>query len=96
MPQETPEIDAEELLGQAIASYLRAADAGRPLDRAEFLARHPELKDELSTFFSNFDEAELLSRPLRDLSTSLQPLSGERFEDYEILGEVARGGMGVI
>src|SRR2546428_6198684 len=97
MPQDKVGGDPEERLGEAIAVYLRAADSGQPLDRTEFLARYPELGSELESFFSNHDETERLTRPLRDLALSGEDAwKGHTFGDYEILGEIARGGMGVV
>jgi serine/threonine-protein kinase len=90
-------MDPEERLGDAIAEYVLAADSGRPLDRTEFLSRYPELGTELSAFFANHDEACRWSQPFRDLARSGEPgWQGASFGPYEIRGEIARGGMGVI
>src|SRR5687768_1671592 len=97
MSQERPGSDSDERLGELIATYLRASETGRPLDRAEFIAQHRDLGSELEIFFSNHDDAELLSRPLRELASSGEAdWKGHTFGDYEILGEVGHGGMGVI
>jgi hypothetical protein len=95
--KEDPEIDPEERLGEAIAAYLRAAETGRPPDRGEFLARHPQVALELDLFIENRQEVERLSRPLRNLVLPGKDVwKGRAFGDYEILGEIARGGMGVV
>jgi serine/threonine-protein kinase len=97
MSQEKPEGDSDERLGELIATYLRATETGRPFDRKQFIAQHPELGSELDLFFSNHDDAERLSRPLRELASAGQAdWKGHVFGDYEILGEIGRGGMGVI
>jgi serine/threonine-protein kinase len=97
MSQETPGSDSDERLGEVIAAYLRASETGRPVDRKEFIARHPDLGSDLELFFSNHDDAERLSRPFRELASAVQAdWKGHIFGDYEILGEVGRGGMGVV
>jgi serine/threonine-protein kinase len=97
MPTPSSQVDPDERLGDAIAEYLRAADSGRPLDRSEFLSRYPDLESELSAFFANHDEAQRLSQPLRALAVSGETgRPGASFGTYEIQGEIARGGMGVI
>jgi WD40 repeat protein len=45
--------EREERLQEIIASYLEAGESGRPPDRGEFLARHPEWQAELELFLSN-------------------------------------------
>jgi serine/threonine protein kinase len=97
MPPGRIEADSDERLGEAIASFLREADAGRPPDRKAFLSKYPDLEDELLEFLSNLDHATRLSGPLRDLAFLGQDAwKGPRFGSYEIQGEIARGGMGVV
>src|SRR5262249_6345784 len=73
------------------------------------LARHPELADELAAFFANRDALERQAapwrpRPAEGESTLAEGESGvaapgtkaRYFGDYELLGEIARGGMGVV
>jgi serine/threonine protein kinase len=48
--------ERDQRLHEIIASYLEAEESGRPPDRGEFLARHPEWQAELKLFLSNRDK----------------------------------------
>jgi WD40 repeat protein len=97
-----------------LAAYIEAVETGQAPDRAELLARHPELATELAAFFADHEQMDQLARSLRPAATalsgseartvpprpvetgdgSLAPLRA--FGDYELLAEIARGGMGVV
>src|SRR5947209_6437569 len=49
----------EEVLGE----YLQRLDGGEAVDREQLLARHPDLADELRSYFAGADEVERLTRP---------------------------------
>jgi WD40 repeat protein len=94
---------ADERVNAIIAEYLRAADAGRAPDRTELLARHADLADELRSFFADHDAAARLAptgaAPTLAPAPSSAPAVGSSvryFGDYELLEEIARGGMGVV
>jgi len=104
---EPPSLDDSARVDAIIADYLRAVDAGQAPDRGELLARHPNLADELRSFFAGHDQAQRLATPPApaDAPTlapgeapSSPPLLGtvRYFGDYELLEEIARGGMGVV
>jgi serine/threonine protein kinase/WD40 repeat protein len=89
-----------------IAAYIEAVEAGQAPDRQELLARHPDLAAELAAFFADHDKVQQMAEPLRaDAEPQTSPPS-ERvhppgtvlryFGDYELLEEIARGGMGVV
>ena len=104
--------DREQRLELAIEAYLEAVQAGRPPDRAGLLARHSDLAADLISFFAGEDRlrgvAQAIlphhdpgdekpkadtsqgSSPNRDLSAPMD------FGDYELIEEIARGGMGVV
>jgi serine/threonine protein kinase len=119
----------EQRLMEVIAAYY---EAGEPPERAELLARHPDLAASLVEFFGIQEDVRKLVEPLRpiadaasegqnaddetlrfvgdrgpsivDTEPATSNASGEfptgthvrYFGDYELFGEIARGGMGVV
>ncbi len=104
-----PSSEHELRLYEAIAAYYQAREAGESLDRAAFLARYPDLAGELAAFLDNkaafekraggtplpASEAETLG-PSPTLSATTPLGKVGYFGDYELLAEIARGGMGVV
>jgi WD40 repeat protein/HEAT repeat protein len=97
--------DRDQRVDEAIAEYLAGCEAGNPPDRAAFLARHPDLADSLQAFLADHDRMRQVAPPPRtpgDSATAspegaVPPLSTIKyFGDYELLEEIARGGMGVV
>jgi serine/threonine-protein kinase len=99
-------------LNEIIAAYLQAVDTGREPDRQELLRRYPDLAAELEAFFADRDAFDRLAPhgPRTQLagpadtptvapseSHVLAPgVKVRYFGDYELLAEIARGGMGVV
>jgi serine/threonine protein kinase len=75
---------AEERLGELILEYVNALQAGRELDRGEFLRAHPEFRRDLEAFFAGHDQVERLAAPLRGVAghapadIALSPSPGSR------------------
>ncbi len=89
--------DREELLDDVVAAYLDALDRGAAPNREELVARHPELRDGLEAFFRDQDRFRGGVERVRASSRSLSPIrAGDLLGDYELLDEIARGGMGVV
>jgi serine/threonine protein kinase len=91
----------QRLLESVIADYIRACDAGAAPDQDGILKQHPELADDLRDFFAQRDQLNQLAAPMRELGDSLAARigPGKRISyvgDYELLEEIARGGMGVV
>jgi hypothetical protein len=99
----------ESWLNQAIAAYYQAVESGRPFDRDAFLAQYPDLRAELEAFLNDkaaFERRagsplpadETATLPPRDPGTEVpgSPKMIRYFGDYELIDEIARGGMGVV
>jgi WD40 repeat protein/serine/threonine protein kinase len=115
----------EERVNEVLATYLEAVRAGRVPNREEFVARHPDLADELRSFFADKERFEHLAEqvpaaavvagdskgageepalgtveaptlPPRELASAGTLGVLRYFGDYELLEELARGGMGVV
>jgi WD40 repeat protein len=99
----------EQRVEEVLAGYLEAVRRGQAPDRGELLARHPELAADLEDFFADDDLVRHMTQPFRlAVAAEHSPspgaatamlASGElpaRFGDYELLEEIARGGMGIV
>src|SRR5262245_60783480 len=85
----------ERRLEAVLASCLDALERGQAPDRQELLARYPEFTAELEEFLAGREQLDRLAAPLR----AIAPPPGtcvRYFGDYELLEEIARGGMGVV
>jgi WD40 repeat protein/tRNA A-37 threonylcarbamoyl transferase component Bud32 len=92
-------------LDDILAEYVAGEEQGRPPDRQGLLSRYPQFAADLREFFANRDEMQRLAAPLRDApeqGTAQEQRSGHPllkiryFGDYELLEEIAVGGMGIV
>src|SRR5262249_7472569 len=104
----TSERDSQ--LDDVLASYFDDVDAGRTPNRPAMLARHPHLAGDLEKFFEDQERFDNLVAPLRVTTDERRVTNGHGTDnggldtgstslvagDYEILEEIARGGMGVV
>ncbi len=94
-------------LDAVIATYMLAVEAGNVPNRQELLDQHPEHAEALRAFFADLDRMDRVASPLR-LADGLEETSVvggggyaalatiRYFGDYELLEEIARGGMGIV
>jgi WD40 repeat protein/tRNA A-37 threonylcarbamoyl transferase component Bud32 len=103
-PTESHHVSWTDRLDEIVAAYLRAVERGETPDRDELLARNAGLADELRKFFANHDRVRQPTQPLIGPTVSSSdativarlPEHIRAFGDYELLEEIARGGMGVV
>ena len=57
--------DPDSRLEAVLADYLRAAESGQPLDQQQLIEQHPELADELRSFFGNREVLDRIAAPLK-------------------------------
>jgi WD40 repeat protein/HEAT repeat protein len=101
--------DHDARVNEAIADYLAACETGTPPDREAFLAQHADVADSLRAFLADHDRIRRAAPPPRrhDETATVPPGGVARpadpplgtvkyFGDYELLAEIARGGMGVV
>src|SRR5262245_54421799 len=92
---------SEQSLDDVLAEYIAREEEGRPVDRQALLKRHPHLASELREFFANRDQMQRLAAPIRGPEGD-NPRPGHTlgkvryFGDYELLEEIAAGGMGIV
>jgi WD40 repeat protein len=88
-----PEMELEDV----VLDYLTSVDAGQAPDRQAFLNRHPRFAPGLAAFFAEEDQTASCVAPLRNVGPAGAAVRHKRsFGDYELLEEIARGGMGVV
>src|SRR5436305_1971224 len=98
---------SHDSLDAVIAAYMLAIEAGDVPNRQELLDQHLEHAEALQAFFADLDRMDRVASPLRleggPDATHAVVANGHTdlptvryFGDYELLEEIARGGMGVV
>jgi WD40 repeat protein/tRNA A-37 threonylcarbamoyl transferase component Bud32 len=99
----TGKTERERRLDEIATAYLQEIERGNAPRPAEWLARYPDLAEELAAFFAAQDQVAQLAAPLRAAAPAPEAAATpgnlgtvRYFGDYELLEEIARGGMGVV
>jgi eukaryotic-like serine/threonine-protein kinase len=98
---------SHDALDAVIAGYMLAVEGGEVPNRQDLLDRHPEHTDALRAFFADLDRMDRVASPLRlaggmeatgttEADGHITPPVIRYFGDYELLEEIARGGMGIV
>lgn len=99
-------------LDEIIAEYLREEDTGSEPDPFAWIERHKKFAPELREFFDAYGQTHATATPLREiihaengkpdaisidqLRATLDEFGDHALNDYEIIGEIGRGGMGLV
>jgi hypothetical protein len=93
-PEATTNYDRERLLDEVVTAYLKEVQAAHKPEPQAWLARYPELAADLAEFFA--DRAALERLVVPPCSVAPAGLPTGPLGEYELLEEIARGGMGVV
>ncbi|GIW86035.1 MAG: hypothetical protein KatS3mg108_0359 [Isosphaeraceae bacterium] len=88
--------DRDERLGEAIETYLELAETGSAPDPDAFVARYPDLGDELRDALEGLAVVQGLVGSSGGGAAAGPLRSGGRLAGYRIVRELGRGGMGVV
>lgn len=103
---EATDVLRSRAINAAIVQYLSAVERGEPHDRQAFLDNHAALASELGRFLADYEA--LLSATLRSWDDDCTAASGgstasaataplpRMFGPFELVEEIARGGMGIV
>jgi serine/threonine protein kinase len=94
-------LDSEDpRVTRAVEDYLAALRAGRPPQREAFLAGHPDIAKELAECLDGLEflreAAPKLQRRALTAADFPEPPPASPLGDYRVVGELGRGGMGVV
>jgi serine/threonine protein kinase len=100
MHQQNGTAASAEGLARALEAYLAAVEAGTAPPREQFLARHPELAEDLDACLAALRFIGQAAAGPRSVAAGVaeappEPVSGQ-LGDFRLVREVGRGGMGVV
>src|SRR5262245_26744066 len=72
-PSFPPDAWRQGLLEEVLKDYMERLDRGEGVDQEQLLARHPELAEELRSYFAGIDEVARLGGPAREEAPTLPP-----------------------
>ena len=90
--------EQEDQLDELLAEYLQRQEAGESVDPESLIAAHPAFAEEMREFFADQQQMQGIASPIATPLISRRPVLDtiRYFGDYELLEEIARGGMGIV
>jgi WD40 repeat protein len=96
-PEASATLPAADARSGALEEYLAAAEAGRAPPREEFLARHPELADDLDACLGALHLiGQAAAGPRAPAARQPPEPAPGTLGDFRLIREVGRGGMGIV
>jgi hypothetical protein len=104
MSDDTQDLTASQpSLDELLAQIVAAEEAGQPADAQSLAAKYPQHAADLREFIANRNRMQRMAAPLREVAGAAGS-SGDGsprgmiryFGDYELLDEIAAGGMGIV
>jgi WD40 repeat protein/serine/threonine protein kinase len=83
-------------IDEIVAGLIKREEAREMVDREAVLIAHPEHADALRQFFADRDSVGQLLTPIMPAARMPLPTRLRYFGDYELIDEIASGGMGVV
>src|SRR5262249_2599680 len=90
IPSSSPDSSRERRLEEVLGEYLQRLDGGESVDREQLVARHPELAEELRSYFAGGDQVERLGR--QGAAGAPAPPSGRTLPERGRVGEAPPAG----
>jgi serine/threonine protein kinase/WD40 repeat protein len=93
-PTELQSTERDERLGEAVEAYMELTESGNPPDPSEFVARYPDLGDDLAEALDGLSMMRGLVGEPGKAAGRLE--CGRRLAGYRIVRELGAGGMGIV
>lgn len=92
--------EQRQRLIDVLDGYLRSLESGMPPNEEQLIEQHPDLAEPLQAYLRNLlelhDAAAAFGRDMPQPSAAAADDDGKRLGDFVLLGELGRGGMGVV
>jgi len=95
-----PDLEPDERIASLVNEYFDRRQAGEELTPEQFAVEHPELAGELQPYLEGLSLLDQIRSSTPDVQAAMEaaPWPGRlpEIEGYDLIGELGRGGMGVV